>query len=192
MFSHFQLFMTLWTAVYQAPLSMGFSRQEYWSGLSCPSPGDLSDPGIKPMSPASPVLQAYSLTTEPPGKPIKSYWRSSIIKSIRGFWDQNVWQLWASAEQFILEGSYYTFMILNFDWISSGFSLQMRFRNTKSSYKNTLPGNHLEFPVQYSLASELPGDNNTCSGKKNLSYRFATAMRSKWFAGKAVLASSSY
>ena len=84
------------------------------------------------------------------------------------------------------------FMILNIDWISSGFSLQMRFRYIKSNCKNTLPGNHLEFPVQYSLASELPGDNNTCSGKKNLSYRFATARRNKWFAGKAVPASSSY
>ena len=49
----------------QAPLSMGFSRQEYWSGLPCPSPGDLPDPGIKPRSSA---LQADSLLSEPPGK----------------------------------------------------------------------------------------------------------------------------
>ena len=83
-------------------------------------------------------------------------------------------------------------MILNFDWLSLGFSLQMRFRNVKSSYKNTLPGNHLEFPGQYSLASELPGGNNTCSEKNNLSYRSATARRSKWFAGKVAPASSSY
>ena len=48
---------TLWTVAYQAPLSMGFSRQEYWSGLPCPLPGDLPDPGIEPMSP---VLQADS------------------------------------------------------------------------------------------------------------------------------------
>jgi len=47
---------------------MGFFRQEYWSGLSCPSPGDLSDPGIKPRSPA---LQADSLPSEPPGNPYK-------------------------------------------------------------------------------------------------------------------------
>ena len=52
---------------HQAPLSMGFSRQEYWSGLPFPSPGDLPDPGIEPRSPA---LQADALTSEPSGKPI--------------------------------------------------------------------------------------------------------------------------
>ena len=50
----------------QAPLSMGFSRQEYWSGLPCPPPGHLPNPGIEPRSPA---LQADSLLSEPPGKP---------------------------------------------------------------------------------------------------------------------------
>ena len=54
------------TVAYQAPLSMGFSRQEYWSGLPFSSPGDLPDPGIKPRSPA---LQADSLLTELGGKP---------------------------------------------------------------------------------------------------------------------------
>ena len=48
-----RLFVTLWTVAYQASLSMGFSRQEYWSGLPFPSPGDLPDPGIEPLSPAS-------------------------------------------------------------------------------------------------------------------------------------------
>ena len=57
--------LTPWTAVCQAPLSMGFSRQEYWRGLLCPPPGDLPDPWIKPGSPA---LQANSLQSEPPGK----------------------------------------------------------------------------------------------------------------------------
>ena len=56
-----------WTIAYQAPPSMGFSRQEYWSGMPFPSPGDLSDPGIEPRSP---TLQADALTSEPPGKPI--------------------------------------------------------------------------------------------------------------------------
>ena len=60
-------FVTLWTVAYQAPLSMGFSRQEYWSGLPFPSPGDLSDPGIEPGSPA---LEADALTSEPPGKSV--------------------------------------------------------------------------------------------------------------------------
>ena len=49
-FSGVQLFATLWTVVHQAPLSMGFSRQEYWSGLPSPSPGELPDPGIEPLS----------------------------------------------------------------------------------------------------------------------------------------------
>ena len=50
--SHVQLFVTPWTVTYQDPLSMGFSRQEYWSGLPFPSPGDLPDPGIESGSPA--------------------------------------------------------------------------------------------------------------------------------------------
>ena len=55
-FSHVQLFATPWTVAHQAPLSMGFSRQKYWSGLPFPPPGDLPHPRIKPMSPASPAL----------------------------------------------------------------------------------------------------------------------------------------
>ena len=55
-----------WTVAHQAPLSMGFSRQEYWSGLPFPSPGYLPDPGIEPRSP---TLEADALTSEPPGKP---------------------------------------------------------------------------------------------------------------------------
>ena len=64
--SRVQLFVTLWSIAHQAPLSMGFSRQEYWSGLPFSSPGDLPNPGIEPSSPA---LQAGSLTSELPGKP---------------------------------------------------------------------------------------------------------------------------
>ena len=64
--SHVWLFAALWIAALQVPLSMGFSRQEYWSGLPCPSPGDLPHPGIKPRSLAS---WADSLLSEPPGKP---------------------------------------------------------------------------------------------------------------------------
>ena len=52
-FNCVQLFATLWTVVHQAPLSMGFSRQEYWSGLLCPPPGDLPDPGTEFISPGS-------------------------------------------------------------------------------------------------------------------------------------------
>ena len=64
--SHVRLFVTPWTVVHQAPLSMGFSRQEYWSGLPFPSPGDLPNPGIKHTSPMSPALVHGFFTTEPP------------------------------------------------------------------------------------------------------------------------------
>ena len=62
--SHVWLFVTPWTIAYNAPLSMGFSRQEYWSGLPFPFPEDLPNPGIKP---GSPTLQADALPSEPPG-----------------------------------------------------------------------------------------------------------------------------
>ena len=64
-----QLFVTPWTIAHQALLSMGFSRQEYWSGLPCLSPGDLPDPGMEPVSLAPPHCQVDSLPLEPPGKP---------------------------------------------------------------------------------------------------------------------------
>ena len=64
--SHVPLFVTPWTVAYEAPPSMGFSRQEYWSELPFPSPGDLPDPEIEPWSPA---LPADVLPSKPPGKP---------------------------------------------------------------------------------------------------------------------------
>ena len=67
-FSHVCLFVALWTVARQAPLPMGFFRQEYWSGLLCPPPRDLADPGIEPMPPESSVLQVNSLPAEPPRK----------------------------------------------------------------------------------------------------------------------------
>ena len=65
--SRVRLFVTPWAVAYQIPQSMEFSRQEYWSGLPFPSPGDLPDTGIEPSSPA---LQADTLLSELPGKPI--------------------------------------------------------------------------------------------------------------------------
>ena len=67
--SRVQLFATPWLCDYQAPPSMGFSRQEYWSGLPFPSSGDLPDPVIEP---GSPEFQADALTSEPPGKPVRT------------------------------------------------------------------------------------------------------------------------
>ena len=65
--SHIQLFATAWTIARQAPLFMEFSRQQYWSGLLFPSPGDLSHPGIKPAPPS--LAGRFFFTIEPPGKP---------------------------------------------------------------------------------------------------------------------------
>ena len=67
-FSHVQLCVTLWTVARQALLSMEFSWQEYWDVFPCPPPRDLPHPGIKPMPPASPALQADTLPAEPSGK----------------------------------------------------------------------------------------------------------------------------
>ena len=63
------LFVTPGVIAHQAPLSTGFPRQEYWSGLPFPLPEDLPNPGIEPASPACPALAFENLTTEPPGKP---------------------------------------------------------------------------------------------------------------------------
>ena len=71
--SHVQLFATPWTVAHQAPPSMEFSRQEYWSGFPFSFPGDLPDPGIEPRSPAAPELSGGFFTTEPPGKPCRNY-----------------------------------------------------------------------------------------------------------------------
>ena len=64
--SRVRLFVTSWTVARQVPLSMGCPRQEYWGGLPFPSPGELPDPGIKPISP---TLAGRIFTTQPPGKP---------------------------------------------------------------------------------------------------------------------------
>ena len=72
LFSHFsrvRLFVIPWTVACQAPLSVEFSRQVYWSGQPFPSPGDLTDPGIESESPAFPVLQAASLLLSQQGSP---------------------------------------------------------------------------------------------------------------------------
>ena len=71
-FSCVQLFATLWTVARKSPLSMGFSRQEYWSGLWCPPPGDLPDPGIEPVSLRSPTLGGRVFI-------ISATWKARII-----------------------------------------------------------------------------------------------------------------
>ena len=76
-FSCVRLCTTPRTVARQASLFMGFSRQEYWSGLPCPPPGDLSDPGIEPTTPESPAWAGGFFTTEPPGKP-KWKWKRAV------------------------------------------------------------------------------------------------------------------
>ena len=78
-----RLLVTPWTEDYQAPPSMGFSRQEYWNGVPFPSLEDLPDPGIKP---GSPTLQAETLPSEPPGKPpFLLRWNEKNLKNILQF-----------------------------------------------------------------------------------------------------------
>ena len=70
---------SLWAIAHQSPLSMGFSRQEYWNGLPFPTPGHLPDPGVKPVSLTSPVLAGGSLTMAPGGKP-HTYAEWALVK----------------------------------------------------------------------------------------------------------------
>ena len=83
--SHVQLFATPWTSACQAPLSMGFSRQEYWNGLPFPPPGDLSDPGIKPTSPVFPAVAGGFFTT------------CHLVSTIPGK-DHKLWETGGSSE----------------------------------------------------------------------------------------------
>ena len=69
MLSYVRLFVTPWSVAHRAPLSLEFSRQTHWNGFLFTLPGDLSDPGIKPVSPA---LAGGFFTTEPPGKPLRA------------------------------------------------------------------------------------------------------------------------
>ena len=76
-FSRVQLFATQWTVAHQAPLSMGFSRQEHWSELPCPPPGDLPDPGTEPTSLTAPALAGRFFTTSATWKPCP---RGPVVK----------------------------------------------------------------------------------------------------------------
>ena len=93
--SHVRLFTTPWTAASQAPPSMGFSKQEYWSGVPFSSPGDLPDPGIEPRSPS---LQVDTLPAKPPGKPWSSQTRDQTqVSCIAG----GFFTSWATREAHI-------------------------------------------------------------------------------------------
>ena len=104
MISHFssvRLFATLWTVAHQAPLPMGFSRQESWSELPCPPPGDLPHPGMEPESLVSPALAGRFFTAETPGKAISDAHISDYNESVgllsSGFFGHTMFQLPLSA-----------------------------------------------------------------------------------------------
>ena len=107
LFSRIWLFMRLWTIARQAPQSMGFSRQEYWSGLPFPLPGDLPHSGMEPVSPVSPALQADSLPSEPLGKPHNCLCSFQLSKKFVIIWlliptFPNISQLFLQTNQKVL------------------------------------------------------------------------------------------
>ena len=111
-----RLFATTCTVAYQAPPSMGFSRQEYWSGLPFPSPGDFPNPGIEP---GSPIVRADTLPSEPPGKPWLSY--LDLILPTFNYYSQIFLEaLWSFLEKSIS----FKIMIVVFEqheWIKSSY-----------------------------------------------------------------------
>ena len=92
--SRVRLFVTPWTVAYQAPLSMGFPRQEYWSGLPCPPPGDLPNPGFERRSSS---LQEDSLLSEPPGKPCDLCGSGTAVSD--SLWPHGLHSPWNSPGQ---------------------------------------------------------------------------------------------
>ena len=111
--SRVQLFATLWTVAYQVSLSMEFSRDEYWSGLPFPSPGNLPNPGIKPRSPA---LWADALTSESPGKSQqRSLEWGSEIKHLR-------WNECREYINLILKFILYFYLFIWLYWMAWGLS----------------------------------------------------------------------
>ena len=106
MLSHFScvwVFATLWTIAHQAPLSMGFSRQEYWSGLPCPPAGNLPDPGIEPVSLMSPALAGRFFTSGTTwethhvtlGKSIHS--AEPLVQQLSGLTLRQNWETWINT-----------------------------------------------------------------------------------------------
>ena len=100
--SHIWFFATPWTVARQALLSVGFCRQECWSGLPCPPPVDPPYLGTEPVSPASLELQADSLPTEPPGKPIKDKW-SEVAQLYLTLWDPMNYTIHGILQATVLE-----------------------------------------------------------------------------------------
>ena len=138
--SRVRLFATPWTVTYQASPSMGFSRQEYWSGLPFPSPTDLPDPGIEPGSPA---LEADTLTSEPPGKPMEE---AMVIQSkLR---EENFFSFFFMVGMMRNIICYFT-NSRRLGKAKNGFSMS----NFSSSINPSLPGEIYRFLASFSLRS---------------------------------------
>ena len=139
-FSHVRIFETLWTAACQAPLSMGFSRQEYWSGLPCPSPGHLPDPGIEPVSLMSPSLAGGLFTTS-------TSWEAlfSTIAALQGCVNFSCTAKWIS----------YTYMCIwvGFSELYSRFSLVIYFIHGINSVNMSVPISQFSPPHPPALVS---------------------------------------
>ena len=132
-FSRVRFCVTLRTAARQVPLSMGFSRQDYWSGLLCPSsPGDLPDLGIKPGSPA---LQAESLPFEPPGKPYRLYVCIVCIDHIKKSFHP-------SANTWVSSPSWVFWIVLLWTWMCKYLSAVL-FSVLSDLYTEVLCLNHM-------------------------------------------------
>ena len=177
--------MTPWTVAYQAPPSIGFSKQEYWNGLLFPPPGDLLDPGIKPASPVSPALQADSLPIEPPGQPWWTWvwansgrwWRTGKPGVLQFTGSERVGYDWATEQQLVLlcQGDTHMFafekktkfsqtLIVHELWKLRVFILAVTF--SLPSATNTWK--YAEIPMHKLRRMKFPIHYATCYSYKNL------------------------
>ena len=149
--SRVRLFATPRTIICQAPLSMGFSRQEYWSRLPCPPPGDLPNPGIKPRSP---TLQADSLLSEAPGKPIGGFKKAKSLSTSYIFKIMSILlaDRPSSVYKFLLVSAFnfsrhlHCFFLLN----NCIYNLIFSFKSFSKSTKSLFPA---DWPLFYSSLS---------------------------------------
>ena len=138
-FSSVCLFETLWTVAHQAPLSMGFSRQEYWNVLPCPPPGDFPDPRIKPRSHMSPALAGRFFTTSGSAVYISRCHISIFYNVINIFNNSNLWKGCQMAS-WMIKVSYFLSLLLRLIWYFVGSTISDIVSNKLTGMHNSLPG----------------------------------------------------